>query len=72
MQQRLYRSNKLWSLYADLVESTTDGVEETSAVYDRMLELRIATPQTVLNYALFLQVGGPWGWELRGVRVQEG
>jgi hypothetical protein len=34
-------------------------VESARAVYDRIMELRIATPQLVLNYALFLQVCGP-------------
>lgn len=34
-------------------------LESTKAVYDRILELRIATPQIILNYALFLQVIHP-------------
>ncbi len=55
MQGRLYRSLKLWSFYCDLEESL-GTMESTQAVYDRILELRIATPQLILNYALFLQV----------------
>lgn len=48
------RSLKLWSFYCDLEESL-GTLESAKAVYDRILELRIATPQIVLNYALFLQ-----------------
>ena len=51
---RVHKSLKLWALYADLEESL--GTFETcKAVYDRLLELRIATPQTILNYASFLE-----------------
>ena len=49
------RSLKLWSFYCDLEESL-GTLESTRAVYDQILELRIATPQIILNYALFLQV----------------
>ena len=55
VQRRLYRSTKLWSFYCDLEESL-GSLESTRAVYNRILELRIATPQIILNYALFLQV----------------
>ena len=55
MQGRLYRSLKLWSFYCDLEESL-GTLESARAVYDQILELRIATPQIVLNYALFLEV----------------
>jgi hypothetical protein len=34
----------------------TDVCDALQAVYDRVLELRIATPQIILNYAAFLQV----------------
>jgi len=54
VQGRLYRSTKLWSFYSDLEESL-GTIESTCAVYDRILDLRIATPQIVLNYALFLE-----------------
>ena len=55
VQGRLYRSLKLWTFYCDLEESL--GTQEsTRAAYDRIMELRIATPQIVLNYAAFLQV----------------
>ncbi|PYI15268.1 putative DNA repair and transcription protein [Aspergillus japonicus CBS 114.51] len=53
-QQRVHKSWKLWSFYVDLVESVST-IEETKAVYERIFELRIATPQTVVNYANLLE-----------------
>lgn len=53
-QQRVHKSWKLWSFYVDLVESV-GTLEETRKVYDRIFELRIATPQTVVNYANLLE-----------------
>jgi pre-mRNA-splicing factor SYF1 len=53
-QQRVHKSWKLWSFYVDLVESV-GSLEETRAIYDRIFELRIATPQTVVNYANLLE-----------------
>src|SRR6478735_1644992 len=53
-QQRVHKSWKLWSFYVDLVESVST-LEETKKVYERVFELRIATPQTVVNYANLLE-----------------
>lgn len=53
-QQRVHKSSKLWSFYVDLVESVST-LEETRKVYERIFELRIATPQTVVNYANLLE-----------------
>lgn len=53
-QQRVHKSWKLWSFYVDLVESV-GTLEETRAIYERIFELRIATPQTVVNYANLLE-----------------
>lgn len=53
-QQRIHKSWKLWSFYVDLVESVST-LEETRKVYERIFELRIATPQTVVNYANLLE-----------------
>jgi pre-mRNA-splicing factor SYF1 len=53
-QQRVHKSWKLWSFYVDLVESVST-LEETKKIYDRIFELRIATPQTVVNYANLLE-----------------
>lgn len=54
VQHRVYRSLKLWSLYADLEESM-GTFESCKAVYERILDLRIATPQVVINYTKFLE-----------------
>ncbi|EME40975.1 hypothetical protein DOTSEDRAFT_74506 [Dothistroma septosporum NZE10] len=56
-QQRVHKSWKLWSFYVDLVESVS-SLEETKKVYERIFELRIATPQTVVNYANLLEENG--------------
>lgn len=53
-QQRVHKSWKLWSFYVDLVESVST-LQETKKVYERIFELRIATPQTVVNYANLLE-----------------
>ena len=50
----MHKSLKIWSLYADLEESF--GTFKTAkSVYDRILELKIATPQIIINYGLFLK-----------------
>lgn len=51
----LHRSSKLWAFYADLEESL-GTLESACAVYDKMLDLKVATPQIILNYALMLTV----------------
>ena len=56
-QQRVHKSWKLWSFYVDLIESVGSLVD-TRAIYDRIFELRIATPQTVVNYANLLEEHG--------------
>lgn len=56
-QQRVHKSWKVWSFYVDLIESV-GTLEETRAVYDRIFELRIATPQTIVNYANLLEEHG--------------
>ncbi|KAI1915093.1 pre-mRNA-splicing factor syf1 [Ophidiomyces ophidiicola] len=53
-QQRIHKSWKVWSFYVDLVESV-GTLDETKNVYERIFELRIATPQTVVNYANLLE-----------------
>lgn len=54
VQQRVFKSLKLWSFYVDLEESV-GTVESAKAVYDKILDLRIANPQTIVNYATFLE-----------------
>ncbi|KAF9052709.1 hypothetical protein BJ165DRAFT_1523477 [Panaeolus papilionaceus] len=53
-QARLFKSLKLWSFYVDLEESI-GSVETTKSVYDKILELRIANAQIIVNYAAFLE-----------------
>lgn len=54
VQFRVYKSLKVWSLYADLEESF-GTFKSAKAVYDRIIDLRIATPQIIINYGLFLE-----------------
>ena len=54
VQARLFKSLKLWSFYVDLEESI-GMVDTTKAVYDKILELRIANAQIIVNYAAFLE-----------------
>ncbi|XP_062622386.1 pre-mRNA-splicing factor SYF1-like [Saccostrea cucullata] len=54
VQSRVHKSLKVWSLYADLEESF--GTFKTcKSVYDKIIDLRIATPQIIMNYGLFLE-----------------
>lgn len=54
VQARLFKSLKLWSFYVDLEESI-GSVESTKAVYDKILDLKIANAQVIVNYAQFLE-----------------
>lgn len=54
VQARLFKSLKLWSFYVDLEESL-GTVLSAKAVYDKILELRIANAQIIINYAAFLE-----------------
>ncbi|KAF8509539.1 hypothetical protein JB92DRAFT_2945542 [Gautieria morchelliformis] len=54
VQARLFKSLKLWSFYVDIEESI-GTVETTKNVYDKILELRIANAQIMVNYAQFLE-----------------
>lgn len=50
----LSRSLRLWNLLFDLEESL-GTVQTTKDAYDRALELKVATPSHILNYASFLK-----------------
>ncbi|XP_072936956.1 pre-mRNA-splicing factor syf1 homolog [Epargyreus clarus] len=54
VQMRLYKSLKVWSMYADLEESF-GTFKSCKAVYDHIIDLKIATPQIIINYGLFLE-----------------
>ena len=51
---KVQKSLKLWSFYVDLEESL-GTLESTCAVYERILDLRIATPQIIFNMQSFLR-----------------
>lgn len=55
VQMKVHKSLRLWTFYVDLEESL-GTLESTRAVYERILDLRIATPQIIINYALLLEV----------------
>ena len=52
-QGGLHRSLRLWNLALDLEESL-GGLANAKAAYARCVELGVATPQIILNYAAFL------------------
>lgn len=54
VQKRLFRSTKLWTMYADIEESV-GTLESTKAVYEQMVDLKVVTPQIMLNYAQFME-----------------
>ncbi|KAK1327238.1 hypothetical protein QJS10_CPA01g01081 [Acorus calamus] len=54
VQMKVHKSLRIWTLYVDLEESL-GTLESTRAAYERILDLRIATPQIVINYAYFLE-----------------
>lgn len=54
VQARLHKSLKLWSMYADLEESF-GTFKSCKAVYDRIVDLKISTPQIIINYGMFLE-----------------
>ncbi|KAJ4952955.1 hypothetical protein NE237_029787 [Protea cynaroides] len=56
VQMKLHKSLRLCAFYVDLEESL-GTLESTRAVYERILDLRIATPQIIINYDLLLEAG---------------
>ncbi|UMM12636.1 hypothetical protein L5515_001313 [Caenorhabditis briggsae] len=54
VQARVHRSPILWAMYADY-EECCGTVESCRKVYDKMIELRVASPQMIMNYAVFLE-----------------
>lgn len=54
VQNRLYRSTKLWALSIDLEESL-GTTQSTRAAYDATLELKVSNAAMVLSYARFLE-----------------
>lgn len=64
----LARNQGLWTFYLDL-EEARGYPEAVRAAYDRVISLGIATPQTFINYALFLGEGA--GEILEAFKVYE-
>jgi pre-mRNA-splicing factor SYF1 len=58
-QARLFKSLKLWSFYTDMEESI-GSVDSTKAIYDKIMELKIANAQVIVNYATFLEENKYW------------
>ena len=54
VQGRVHTSVKLWSFYLD-VEEAYGTLDTAKAAYDRCMELKVATPALVLNYARMLE-----------------
>ncbi|CAI9087637.1 OLC1v1021756C1 [Oldenlandia corymbosa var. corymbosa] len=54
VQMKIHKSLRLWSLYAYL-EKSLGNLESTLSVYDSILDLRIATPEIIINYAALLE-----------------
>ena len=55
MRDRLYKSPKLWTLYCDLQESIGSFKFCSSVPQLGQIDLHIASPQTILNFAAYLQ-----------------
>ncbi|KAG6620112.1 pre-mRNA-splicing factor SYF1-like protein [Phytophthora cinnamomi] len=53
-KDNVHLSVKLWTLRLDLEESLGD-LDSTRAAYDEVFELKIITPQMVLNFATYLE-----------------
>ena len=52
-QQRAFKSSRLWSLLADSEESL-GTLRSAKSVYEQIIELKVATPTMLLNYASML------------------
>ncbi|KAG9318252.1 hypothetical protein JVU11DRAFT_333 [Chiua virens] len=59
IQARLFKSLKLWSFYVDLEESI-GTVESAKAIYEKIMGLKIANAQIIVNYAAFLEENQYW------------
>ena len=54
VQKDIWRNTKIWHLYADLEESI-NSFESARTVYERMIELKVCTAASVLQYAAMLE-----------------
>lgn len=56
-QKRVFKSLSLWQAYIDIVEADKgkEALAQLRTLYDRTIELKIASMATFLNYALLLE-----------------
>merc|ERR1719235_1656046 len=59
VQQKIHKSVKMWAFNADLEESL-GTITTTRAAYDMIIELKVATPRLILNYAAYLEERKYW------------
>ncbi|KAG2036109.1 hypothetical protein BDR03DRAFT_1012018 [Suillus americanus] len=55
----LFKSLKLWSFLVDLEESI-GTIELTKAIYNKIIDLKIANAQVIVNYTAFLEGNQYW------------
>ncbi|KAI3406861.2 SYF1 [Candida oxycetoniae] len=62
VQKRITKSIKLWLFFIDLIESFLEDNEDDSSLisqvveaFEQMIKLKIATPNIMIRYALFLE-----------------
>lgn len=64
VSDRIVKSSKLWSYFLDLLESNIDfekpeenksAIKDVEDGYNRMIQLKIATPLTIINFASFYE-----------------
>lgn len=53
----LFKNSRLWNHYLDL-EEARGHVDAVCSAYDRVIDLKVATAQTFVNYAAFLESHG--------------
>ncbi|KAM9948615.1 hypothetical protein ACTFIT_009813 [Dictyostelium discoideum] len=54
VQKRLFKSIKIWTFYVDLEESF-GTFHNTKSIYEKMIQLKVVTPQIILNFAKYLE-----------------
>lgn len=54
VQKLLHKNTRLWAFYADL-EENLGTLQSAKAIYEKMLSLKVITPQIILNYANFME-----------------
>ncbi|CAD1813063.1 unnamed protein product [Candida parapsilosis] len=74
VQKRIRKSIQLWDFYLDLVESFIESprdiiyIGKISDAYETMIDLKIATPGKLLNFATFCE---KWGFIEKSLSIYE-